>query len=154
MNSWKITESNVKKNGHLLLRFLLSPPVFRVVSQYRGRWKPTMSCGVLARSTEQGLFPRDGAESKSFMGKGRRTHAVSWPAGNVWQRWEGSLIKLSSCQITQLHTAKSFWLYFVHSGCLWSCQSGGFETHLLRPACSTVQLFLLLLQSLPTWVSV
>lgn len=51
MNSWKITESNVKKNEHLLLKFLMSSVVFRAcvtaVGRYWGWWDLSVSCAVV-----------------------------------------------------------------------------------------------------------
>lgn len=51
MNSWKITESSVKKNEHLLLKFLMSSVVFRAyvtaVGRYWGWWDLSVSCAVV-----------------------------------------------------------------------------------------------------------
>lgn len=157
MNSWKITESNGKKNEHLLPKFLLSPPVFRAytiaVGRYRGRWDPTVSCAVLAESTEQGLFPRGRGRKQLLYGEQLKDSRRILTHRDHMAEMRNITDKSVFVPNNAATNSKILLALFVRSGCLWSCQWGGFETRLHSVACSTVQL-LLLLRSLPTWVSV
>ena len=138
--------------------FLVSPPVLRacmtVVGRYQGRWELTVALAALAVSTEQGLFPRGrGSKQMGVCGEQLKGSRHTLTRRDHVAEMRSIIDKSVFMQIIHLQTAKSFWLLFVCSGCLWSCQWGGFETRPHCAACSTAQLFLLL-QSLPTSVSV